>query len=170
MNLTELSKASSVFSFNYVTNDNINDVLALEKGNALFYKLLCKPLPKLKECYDDLTALPPGKDLKDKLFTAVYKDKNLVALIDFISAYPDDETGFIGFFMIDSKLHHKETAKMLFEDLKKASRACNLNTLQLGCYETNTVGLAFWKKCGFVEIDRVNDDENNTIIKMSLKL
>lgn len=170
MDLSELSNASTDFSFDYVTKRNINDVLALEKGNTLYYELLQKDEPSLSECYDDLTAVPKGKSLSDKLFAAVYKNDKMIALTDFIDAYPDEKTGFLGFFMIDAKLHHKGVAKELFDVLKTAAKAHGLTAMQLGCYSSNTPGLAFWRKCGFDELSRVNDSENKTIIKMGLKL
>lgn len=170
MKLSELSKASTDFSFDYVTKRNINDVLALEKGNTLYYKLLQKGEPGLSECCEDLTAVPKGKELSDKLFTAVYKNNELVAVIDFVDAYPDAKTGFLGFFMVNAKLHHKGVAKELFSVLKTAAVAHGFTAMQLGCYSTNTPGLAFWQKCGFCETDRVEDSDNKTIIKMSLKL
>ena len=47
-----------------------------------------------------MRALPKNKEQKDKLYVGFYDASELVAVMDLILAYPDDETAFLGFFML----------------------------------------------------------------------
>lgn len=46
---------------------------------------------------DDMNALPPNKEICDKYYVGYYKGEELIAVMDFIMAYPDEKTAFIGF-------------------------------------------------------------------------
>ena len=50
---------------------------------------------------NDMNALPPNKEMCDKYYLGFYDGEKLIAVMDFIMAYPDELTAFIGFFMTD---------------------------------------------------------------------
>lgn len=72
------------------------------EGNPLYYKY-CPPSVSQEQIMADLLALPPNKGLKDKYYIIFYNKDQLVAVINLIVKYPDQETAFIGFCMVDNK-------------------------------------------------------------------
>ena len=46
-----------------------------------------------------MTALPPGKCAADKHYLGFFDRETLVAVLDLIERYPQDDTAYIGFFM-----------------------------------------------------------------------
>ena len=47
---------------------------------------------------NDMSVLPPNKEMCDKYYLGFYDGEKLIAVMDFIMAYPDELTAFIGFF------------------------------------------------------------------------
>ena len=52
---------------------------------------------------NDLKALPEGKSLEDKFYIGFFENDRLIAIMDFILSFPEEDTIFIGLFMMDSK-------------------------------------------------------------------
>ncbi len=45
--------------------------------------------------------------MKDKFFVGVYKDNNLVAILDYITNFPKENSIYIGLFMLDKSIQNK---------------------------------------------------------------
>lgn len=54
----------------------------------------------MQSLLDDMKALPPKKSSKDKYYIGFFEVKELVAIMDLILYYPNEDTAFIGLFMI----------------------------------------------------------------------
>ena len=72
-------------------------------------KLECVGAPTLKivgvtleSIREDMKVLPPGKSGEDKFYVGFFDGSMLTAVMDLILKYPNDETAFIGLFMVDS--------------------------------------------------------------------
>lgn len=72
---------------------------------------------KLKQSIrEDLHALPPGKTEMDKFYIGYFDQCNLVAVMDLILAFPDDETASIGLFMMNQKYQGGGIGSKIIED------------------------------------------------------
>lgn len=52
----------------------------------------------------DLTLCPPGIPLAQKYYVGFFAAGTLVAVMDLVDGYPDADTAFIGFFMMNKSL------------------------------------------------------------------
>lgn len=72
---------------------------------------------KLKQSIrEDLHALPPGKTEMDKFYIGYFDQCNLVAVMDLILVFPDDETASIGLFMMNQKYQGGGIGSKIIED------------------------------------------------------
>ena len=59
---------------------------------------------------EDMTALPPGEMRGRTSIISVFDRETLVAVLDLIERYPQDDTAYIGFFM--TKKERQATASV----------------------------------------------------------
>lgn len=105
MNITGFSKHYKVRLLN---EKDIDVIYSLCSKNKLYYKY-CPPFVTKESIKQDMQALPPHKELKDKYYIGYFDDDDkLVAVMDFIKEYPNNKTAFIGFFMIDISKQKKD--------------------------------------------------------------
>lgn len=74
--------------------------LALCQSNPLYYRHFGIQ-PTLENLRENLTALPPGKALEDKYFLGLWQGGKLIALLDLIAGYPEPDTAWIGWLILD---------------------------------------------------------------------
>lgn len=94
----DISSISKKYQVRKITEKNIPEVLELCLGNPLYYKH-CPPMVTFESIEEDLKKLPPRKTLKDKYYIGFYEKEELLAVMDLILGYPNNQTMFIGFFM-----------------------------------------------------------------------
>lgn len=147
------------FTIETIDEENLNEALECYQSNPMYYEMTQEPFPTLQSCLEDIYALPNGKELKDKSFVLIKDGKNVCAVIDFIGAYPNASTGFIGLFMIHGEKHKQHLGTTLYRQLEKHA-ATQYTHLRLACYETNTPGINFWQKMGFEKVETKIKQEN----------
>jgi len=134
---------------------NLEKALEVLESNVDGYYMDKKgELPTCENLRQDIQALPPGCTGKDKSFLLLYKDGYPAAIVDYVENYPDSQTGYVGLFLLSRSIHRQGWGQKLFASLEQAAIKTGKNRLELGCYEANRSGLAFWKSMGFREIRR----------------
>ena len=83
-----------------IKEDDQPEMLALSRGNPTYYEHM-RERPELENLREDLTKLPPRTTPEDKYFLGFYRDGRLCAALDLILHYPNPETIFIGWFILD---------------------------------------------------------------------
>ncbi|MFT8890104.1 MAG: GNAT family N-acetyltransferase [Ethanoligenens sp.] len=127
---------------------NIPEVFALCKSNPLYYQH-CPPSITIERIQKDLTALPKGKMLKDKYYLGFYKNKSLVAIMDLICRYPNEETTFIGFFMTDQQIQGRGVGTAIMTEACQHFKKSGSSFVRLGYVKGNPQSEAFWFKNHF---------------------
>ena len=123
---------------------------ALCRGNPLYYEHYGSPPPEPEALREDLEALPPGKGYEDKYYLGLFDGEGrLRALLDLIDGYPDTETAWIGFFMLDPELQGRGFGTSLITELLRALTGYGFRRAALGVVEGNPQAEAFWAKNGF---------------------
>ena len=84
-------------------------------GNPLYFEY-CPPKSSIESVLNDLRALPPGKRLKDKFYLGFFNDNQLVAVMDYIVSFPQEDTIFIGLFMVDIKESGKGIGSYIIDE------------------------------------------------------
>lgn len=146
-----------------ITLDNLSRVIALFASNPVYFSCVQSHPVDEDECKADITMLPPGKTLADKTYVLVSDEQGDLAVIDFVEGYPDDMTGYLGFLIVSGSRHGSGLGTMLLSKIQQAASACGLSRVELGCYETNEHGMAFWKASGFSPI-RTSKQETDGIV------
>ena len=77
---------------------DIEPMLEICRGNELFYRYH-PPLATRENLLQDLTALPPGRSMRDKFFVGFFDGDALIAMMDWVLGYPKADTVWIGFFI-----------------------------------------------------------------------
>ena len=72
-----------------------------------------------------------------------------MGLIDPITAYPNDETAFIGFFVLNTKNQHKGIAYRIIKESIEYLKTEGYKKIRLGVDKGNPKSFSFWKKNGF---------------------
>lgn len=148
MDLDLLSSSYTVLRLN---RSNVDACFELMRKNTLFYKYH-PPFVTRENILEDMNALPPHKSYEDKYYLGFWEGGNLVAVIDFIMAYPTEETAWIGFFMTDVEYQNKGVGSKIIKELCARLKAVGYQKVRLGVDPGNPQSYAFWTKNQFCVI------------------
>lgn len=90
--------------------------------------------------------MPPNKTYKDKYYIGFYNNDVLVAVMDLICKYPNDETAFIGFFMTNSKLQGTGIGTNIITECLQYLKLIGYKQVRLRYVKENSQPKAFWEK------------------------
>ena len=127
---------------------DIPDILDLYSENTEYFKH-CPPSPTRETVKEDIVALPPKKEAADKCFIGIFDDNFLVAVMDLIDRYPDNQTVFIGLLMVSKSYQRKGIGTYITKALSQTLGAEGYVRIRLGYVKTNLSAQSFWLKQGF---------------------
>ena len=151
-----------------LTEADIPAILALERGNPLFFQYDGEE-PSEEAIRRDFSALPEGKTASDKCFAGFFREEKLCAVLDLIYDYPEKGIAWIGFFMLDAALQQKGEGSRIIEALCDRLRADGSAAVRLAWYRDNPQASRFWQKNGFSPMDTVQRGER-VLVKAERKL
>ena len=111
-----------------------------------------------------MKALPPNKDVSDKYYVGYYKEKELIAVMDLIMAYPDEKTAFIGFFMTAAPIQNAGIGSSIIDGLCGSLADIGLSSIRLGWVKGNPQAEHFWHKNTFMETGITYDTDQYTVV------
>ena len=159
----DIALFSQVYSVRRLSENDIPGILALCGKNRLYYQY-CPPFVSVQSIRSDMTAQPPGKEAADKYYVGYFDGEKLIAVLDLILAYPDEETAFIGFFMTDVSVQGKGTGSGIISELCGYLAGTGVKKVRLGWVRGNPQAEHFWQKNGFTETGGAYDTEKYTVI------
>lgn len=139
---------SSQYDVRRILDQDIMSVLHLCESNPQYYDY-CPPAVSAKEIKSDLTALPPNKTYEDKYYVGFFGGDQLMAVMDLIFKYPNEETAFIGFFMVNSKLQGCGVGSNIITECLQFLKCLGYAKVKLGYVKGNPQAKAFWEKNEF---------------------
>ncbi len=161
--MIDVSLFSDRYSVRQTTSDDIGEIFDLCRKNELYYKY-CSPFVTKQSVADGMKALPPKKKACDKYYLGYFDGDKLIAVMDFIMAYPDEKTAFIGFFMTDVSVQGKGVGSGIISDLCSYLKTCGLTGVRLGWVKGNPQAENFWRKNGFTETGITYNTDNYTVV------
>ena len=164
----DISCISKKYQVRKITEKNIPEVLELCLGNPLYYKH-CPPMVTFESIVEDLKKLPPRKTLKDKYYIGFYEKEELLAVMDLILGYPNDQTIFIGFFMMNKKVQGKGIGSQIIKDTLEYFMS-NYKYVRLGYVSGNKESEGFWLKNQFHPTGVVVKENAYSIVVVERKL
>ena len=154
---------SSRYQVRLLTEQDVEDIFALCSGNPLYYRH-CPPFVTRDSVRQDMKALPPHKTLADKYYLGFFDGEQLVAVMDLITAYPNPQTAFIGFFMMKQELQGRGVGTSIISELCDSLRRQQVQAVRLCWVSGNPQSEAFWHKNGFMETGVSSDRGDYTVV------
>lgn len=155
---------SHSYAVRKLTEQDLPRLLTLCEQNPQYYRH-CPPDASLSSLQEDMTALPPQKTVDDKYYIGFFDGDTLIAVMDLILQYPNEETAFIGFFMINAKNQGcgigSQIISEVFSYLKQS-----FSSVRLGYVKGNKQAEQFWKKNGLDPTGVVTEEELYDIVVM----
>ena len=99
---------------------------------------------------EDMKALPPGKDYKDKYYIGFFQHSQLAAVMDLIADYPQKGTAWIGFFAVNIRCQKRGVGTGIISDCAACLKQLGFEKIRPGIDKGNTQSRAFWTKNRFV--------------------
>ncbi len=160
---------SNRFTVRVLNETDIPAVYALCRENTLYYRY-CPPAVTESSIRSDMKALPPRKTPEDKYYLGYFEDGRLTAVMDYIHAFPNAETDFIGFFMVNTADQKKGVGSEIIRDLCDYLAEQGIKAICLGWVHGNPQAEHFWKKNGFQETGKTSETGRYTIVYAEKKL
>ena len=145
----DIRNLSDEYTVRRLTPEDVPAIFVLSAGNTLFYEYH-PPFVTHGSIAEDMNALPPGKTFEDKYFVGFYDGETLVAVMDLIAGYPQDNTAFIGFFMTDVSVQEKGVGSGIISECISCLKKCGFARIRLGVDKGNPQSFHFWSKNQFI--------------------
>ena len=152
--MIDISMLSSHYIIRELNEADVDNILRFCKENTQFYQY-CEAEPTREQILNDLHITPPGVDKSSKYYVGFYQNEDLVAIMDLIDGYPNQETGYIGFFMMNKAFQGKQIGTSIICEVATYLKALGKKSIQLGIDKDNPQSTHFWKKNDFVVIREV---------------
>ena len=159
----DLSKLSTQYHVRPVHDADADAILAFCLQNDQYYRY-CGKQPSRELILHDLRITPPNTSADAKYYVGLYDGEILVAILDLIDGYPDSETAFIGFFMMNRQLQGRQIGTRIIQELCLYLKETGLKRVLLGIDKDNPQSNAFWAKNGFSVIREVEQEEGTILV------
>lgn len=160
---------SKKYSVRRMDDNDIPKIYELSVSNPMFFEH-CPPFVTLESIAADLKALPPDKDYCDKFYVGFFDGDILVAIMDLILKYPDDETAFIGLFMTAKTFQSRGIGTSIIGGVCGELKANGFKQISLAYAKGNIQSENFWLKNGFKKTGKETEKEGYTAVLMKKEL
>lgn len=138
-----------------VNNDKLkNEALNVYlENNYYFSKISDNPL-SISNVEEDIEVIPNGVQKNQKNYRLISFNDEILGVVDFLSDYPEKDTILIGLFIIKNDKQKQGLGTKIFRYLEKSFKNKKFLKIRIGVLVDNKIGLSFWKKQNFKEIER----------------
>ena len=157
---------SKEYGFRYLKDTDVPEIYDLCLGNPQYYDH-CPPPVSEESIRSDIRALPDGKTAKDKHYIGFYKAGKLIAVMDLITHFPEENTAWIGFFMIKKELQRQGVGGIIIDEVCQALSASGFRKIGQAYVKDNPQAACFWKKLGFHAVSEYNNEDGVCFVSSS---
>lgn len=161
----KLKRLSKQYDIRFLKTEDIDIILKVCSRNELFYQYH-PPFATKESIIEDMQALPPGKDEKDKFYVGYFDGNQLVAVLDLILGYPNEITAYIGFFMMNKEYQGKGIGTQIIRECAEYLKELRFGKIGLAIDKGNPQSEAFWMKNRFVKTGQEVPNEHSSYISM----
>ena len=165
----EIERLSQHYTVRAIQDADVQAVYQLYQSNTVYYAYE-KSTVTLETVEHDRKALPKHKTYHDKFYVGFYEKQKLAAVMDWIAAYPDDKTVFIGLLILDAHCQKQGIGTQIIRDAMNYWKKAGFSFVRLGCIKGNTEGEHFWRKHQFLPTGVETQTEHYTVIVMQRPL
>lgn len=153
----DLSKLSTQYHVRPMKDADADALLVFCLQNDQYYRY-CGKQPSRELILHDLHITPPNTSAEAKYYVEFYDGDVLVAIMDLIDGYPDSDTAFIGFFMMNRQLQGRRIGTHIIQELCLYLKETGLKWVLLGIDKENPQSNTFWAKNGFSVIREIKQE------------
>lgn len=150
--MPDISSLSTTFSVRRLDETDIPWLYELCRGNPLFYRYH-PPFVTVEDLKEDQQVLPPGKTKDDKHYIGFFSGGQPMAVMDLVLGYPQPDTAFIGFFMMEAKCQGKGIGSGIIGEVCTGLAQWGYRRVRLATDRENPQSNAFWQKNGFLFVE-----------------
>lgn len=154
----ELGKLSSRYAVRRLDMADVEMIHAFCRGNAQYYAYCGKEI-SIELIEHDLAVAPPGIPMEQKYYIGFFEGSVLIAVMDLIAGYPDENCAFIGFFMMNHAMQGRGTGSAIVSEVFAYLKELGFEKCRLGIDKENPQPNHFWRKNGFEVIREVPQEE-----------
>ena len=159
----QIEKLSDSYMIRRLTDVDVPMLYAWMLRNDQYFRY-CGGSTTPERVRQDLTLCPPGTTPAQKHYVGFFDAGTLVAVMDLIDGYPNADTAFIGFFMMNRELQGQGTGTAIVRDVLAALRALGYTAVRLGIDKENPQSNHFWRKNGFTVLREVAQERGIVLL------
>ncbi len=138
-----------------VNNDKLkNEALNVYLENNYYFSKISDNPPSISNVEEDIEVIPNGVQKNQKNYRLISFNDEILGVVDFLSNYPEKDTILIGLFIIKNDKQKQGLGTKIFRYLEKSFKNKKFLKIRIGVLVDNEIGLSFWKKQNFKEIER----------------
>ena len=138
-----------------VNNDEFkNEALNVYLENNYYFSKISDNPPSISNVEEDIEVIPNGVQKNQKNHRLISFNDEILGVVDFLSDYPEKDTILIGLFIIKNDKQKQGLGTKIFRYLENLFKDKKFLKIRIGVLVDNEIGLSFWKKQNFKEIER----------------
>ena len=138
-----------------VSNNELkNETLNVYLKNDYYFSKISDTPPTISNVEEDIEIVPDGVQKNQKNYKLISFNDEILGVVDYLTDYPEKNIILIGFFIIKNDKKKQGLGTKIFRYLEKLFRNKKFLKIRIGVLVDNEIGLSFWKKQNFKEIER----------------
>ena len=139
----------------FVNNDELkNEALNIYLKNDYYFSKISDNLPSISAVEEDMKTIPNRVQKNQKNYRLISFNNEILGVVDYLIDYPEKDIILIGFFIIKNDKQKEGIGTKIFRYLENSFKDKNFLKIRIGVLVDNKIGLSFWKKQNFKEIER----------------
>ena len=138
-----------------VSNNELkNEALNIYLKNDYYFSKISDASQNISNIEEDIETIPDGVHKNQKNYKLISFNDEILGVVDYLTDYPEKDTILIGFFIIKNDKQKQGLGTKIFRYLEKSFKNKKFLKIRIGVLVDNEIGLSFWKKQNFKEIER----------------
>ena len=138
-----------------VSNNKLkNEALNIYLKNDYYFSKISDNLPSISAVEEDMKTIPNRVQKNQKNYRLISFNNEILGVVDYLTDYPEKNIILIGLFIIKSDKQKQGLGTKIFRYLEKLFKNKKFLKIRIGVLVDNKIGLSFWEKQDFKEIER----------------
>ncbi|WP_462422500.1 GNAT family N-acetyltransferase [Fusobacterium pseudoperiodonticum] len=138
-----------------VSNNELkNEALNIYLKNDYYFSKISDASQNISNIEEDIETIPDGVHKNQKNYKLISFNDEILGVVDYLTDYPEKDTILIGLLIIKNNKQKQGLGTKIFRYLENSFKNKNFLKIRIGVLVDNQIGLSFWKKQNFKEIER----------------
>ena len=136
------------------SNELKNEALNIYLKNDYYFSKISDASQNISNIEEDIETIPDGVHKNQKNYKLISFNDEILGVVDYLTDYPEKDTILIGLIIIKNDKQKQGLGTKIFRYLEKSFKNKKFLKIRIGVLVDNEIGLYFWKKQNFKEIER----------------